>query len=816
MNISSLEELTPDQRSALITSLRAGEYNLFLGAGVSLDSTGGDGQKLPSGNALRDELAAATGMRTSSSLQRAYSALTPDQIDALLTRRFTPSVSGPSLSKLPQFIWKRAFTLNIDDALEHAYETANAPLQHTSPAHYADTYSEPRTLETLQVVHLHGYTRQPEKGYVFSRSEYAANMAESNAWMTVLAEVMPIEPFIVAGTPLDEVDLEYYLARRSSTSPRQDKGPSFLVEPYPDNHTERECEAHGLILYKGSLSSFIDEIDTLAPQRQSPSELLSPDTRALFGDGVPKEIVLSFSNDFDPVPRDSPASSSSAVRFAYGNPPDWSDLAGGWDVGRKLTARAIGHVEAMLKGSVPERVLLIEDLSGVGKTTVLRRLAYHFSQQGTVTLNCSALSRIEPATTVHAINSIPHPLLIIVDNFADQAQPINNVLELSKRRDIVFVGAERSYRHNHIQRSFGGSPFTTISGLSLNRTEAGQLVELYERRGLVGNPEALSNKSRFISAIEHEPVAVACCHILKDMRPIDRIVDSTFAEVGEIERNRYLIAALAQVCFPGGVRYEVFAAASSTANWDRQFEPSHPTPLAYFDPARSFVVPLNRTMAERTLERAPKEAVAIIFRRLATAIAPRVNRETIKRRSPEAKLAARLFDYEDVIKKYLGTTQSGDFYDAVRPAWRWNSRYWEQLALYNLSIYRASNEAEFIDNAVQHARHALSIERHAHSLTTLARMLQAQMLDKRYSREKAFAESVDYLREAIGIERHRGRASVHAYVNLFRGTLSFIEHGGELKDDQYEGIIRLLKDAKEYFPGDKELRELRLQVEDTI
>lgn len=667
---------------------------------MSLDSTGGDGKTLPSGSVLRDELAAATGMRASSSLQRAYSALAPNQVDLLVTQRFTPCISGASLCKLPQFIWKRAFTLNIDDALEHAYETASGPLQHTSPAHYADTYSDPRTLETLQVVHLHGCARQPEKGYVFSRAEYATNMADSNAWMTVLAEVMPIEPFIVAGTALDEVDLEYYLAKRSSTSPRQDKGPSFLIEPFPDNHTESECGKQGLILYHGSLFSFIEELDSLAPQRQSPNELISPDTRTLFDPGMPNDVVLSFANDFDPVPTSAPASSSNAVKFAYGNPPDWSDLEGHWDVGRTLTARAIGHIEAMLKGTVTERVLLIEDFSGVGKTTVLRRLAYRFSQQGVVTLNCSALSRIEPATTVQAINNIPHPLLIIVDNFADQAQSINNVLELSKRRDVVFVGAERSYRHNHIQRSFGGSAYTTINGLGLNRAEAGQLVDLYEKRGLVGNSEALSNRARFVSIIENEPVAVACCHILKDMRPIDRIVDSNFSEVGNIEKSRYLVAALAQVCFPGGIRYEVLAAASSTANWDRQFEPNHPIPLAYFDLGRSFVVPLNRTMAERTLERAPKETSSTVFRRLATAIAPRVNRETIKRRSPEAKLAARLFDYEDVIKKYLGAAEAEAFYDAVRPAWRWNSRYWEQLALYNLSRYRGNNEAVFLDNAV--------------------------------------------------------------------------------------------------------------------
>lgn len=811
MKITSLADLTADQRGALAASVKSGEYNLFLGAGVSLDSRGADGQFLPSGTRFRTELADATSMRASASLQRAYSALSPAQVKELLSDRFHPSVSGLSLRAIPTFVWRRVFTLNIDDALEHAYETSLSPLQSIQPAHYVDSYSEPRSLDQLQVVHLHGYAREPEKGYVFSRVEYAKNMTDSNAWMTVLAEVMPVEPFIVAGTALDEVDLEFYLSKRSSQSPRQDKGPSFLVEPYPDNHTEREASDHGLILYQGTFERFVADLHALCPGRSAPHELLMPETTALLPADMAAEVVFAFASDFEFVPKAS-APSTSARRFAYGHAPSWADLEGGWDIGRQLTARAVGHIEAMLSAKVPTRVLLIEDVSASGKSTVLRRVAYQFAKQGVNTLNCSALSRLEPSGTVKAIDEIVGPLLIVVDNFADQAQSINNILELTRKKDVVFVGAERSYRHNHIERSFGSSSIQFISGLSLTPAETGQLIDLYEKRGAVGNQAALDDRRRFIAAVARDPIAVACCHILKDMRPIDSIVESTLSDVGDIERNRFLLAALARVCFPGGVRYEVLAAASSRAAWDGQFDPAHPTPLAYYDQADTFVVPLNATMADRALERAPKDALLIAFKRLAVAIAPRVNRETIKRRSPEAKLAGRLFDYDDIIKKYLGDSAE-DFYRAARQSWRWNSRYWEQVSLFHLSRYRATGNRDHLDDAIQHARHAVSIERHSFSLTTLGKTLFVQMEDGGYSRSISFKEAVASLSEAIGIERRRGRASVHAYVTLFRGALSYMSMEEDVTNDDYNVLSRLIRDAKEYFPGDRELREVREKLE---
>ena len=47
------------------------------------------------------------------------------------------------------------------------------------------------------------------------------------------------------------------------------------------------------------------------------------------------------------------------------------------------------------------------------------------------------------------------------------------------------------------------------------------------------------------------------------------------------------------------------------------------------------------------------------------------------RRSPEARLAGRLFDADKVVKPLLDS-DAEEFYVTVQKLWEWNSRYWEQ------------------------------------------------------------------------------------------------------------------------------------------
>ncbi len=123
---------------------------------------------------------------------------------------------------------------------------------------------------------------------------------------------------------------------------------------------------------------------------------------------------------------------------------------------------------------------------------------------------------------------------------------------------------------------------------------------------------------------------------------------------------------------------------------------------------------------------------------------------------------------------------------------------------------------EYLDSAVQNARHAASIENHPLPLTTLSKILFIQMVVPGYSRVGAFNEAFDCSDRAIKIEKSWARKSVHPYVTMFRGAREYLERGGVMSSTQMQRVRDLLLEAEKLFPKDHEvgdnLRNLRALI----
>ena len=217
------------------------------------------------------------------------------------------------------------------------------------------------------------------------------------------------------------------------------------------------------------------------------------------------------------------------------------------------------------------------------------------------------------------------------------------------------------------------------------------------------------------------------------------------------------------------------------------------------------MVPLNTTLSQRTLDNVANNSLNWAFRRLAIATATRVNREAIRVRTPEARLAGRLFDYDDVLSRFLNAFDAGEFYESCHSAWRWNSRFWEQYALYYLSRYRVENDPDLLDRAIQHARHAITIESHAFSLTTLANILLAQMPISP-TPGIVYTEAFQLLDQAIELESSRGWPGAQAYLVLFKGSVDLIRLGGTPTSKEVVSIRYRMDVALDRFSRDVEMQ----------
>ena len=798
----------------LAASLKAGQYNLLLGSGISRDSRNRKGF-LPSGETLRQELCQLKGAHKSSSLQRVYATLTSTEIQEHIVDRFIDCTPGNSVVKLGKFLWHRIFTFNVDDALQNAY-LENSNLQTSVTIHFRDAYSEVPNLTQVPVIHLHGWVQKADRGFVFSRDEYVRQTTAINPWMVLLTQFLPVEPFIILGASLDEMDLDYYLAHRTEITAREDRGPSILVEPHPDAVTENDCKRFNLELYQGTAEQFLDELLEYVPYRPTPLELIPHETKNLLPPHVSDVEKLAFAADFELIPGIVNANSS-VSRFFYGKIPTWEDLASNKDVGRPISATiAQKAINVLANPSSGPRIFLIEDRTGSGKSTIIRRAVFEMAKQGITALNCLATSGIEPIQTASSIDQIVGPVVVMIDDLADQVIAVNELIGCLTKKNIVFVCAERIYRRKYIEQAMSGVPYEKFGGLKLREIDTDRLIERYRGFGLLGAPDLANRrrKSEFLVSIGNDPVAIACCRILNDLRPLNGIVDSLINETPEQELRRYLIAALAHHCFRSGVRYSVLRFATGGSDWRQQFIGVHQMPLILSDHGRGdFVLPENSTLATSILQRIAdndKDVLLSAFVDLANAIAPRVNPEQIRKRAPEARLAARLFDYDQVVAPFLGK-HSFSFFEQTKQSWDWNSRYWTQIALMYLAVYLNDPEShegrEALTQAGYHARHARSIEEHPVVLTTLGQVLLAQMSDESVPLKIIFDEAYELLSLSIDIERRWIRPSVHPFVSLFRGAREYKKMGGTFTGKQISSLRDLEYVAREKFGRDAAIQE---------
>ena len=792
--------IDPSLFPAFRETLVSGGYNLLLGAGVSLDSTGPDGKQLPGGEELRKLLCKLTDAPESTTLTRVYRLLTADQITKHLVDPFAPCEPGFSVSRLSHFVWRRLFTLNIDDVVERHYELKGSQTkQAIRPINYDSSFEPTPERFALQAIHLHGSARHPDAGFVFSPQEYARVMRDHNPWMRMLAEILATEPFMIAGTALNEPDLEYYLSYRTDTTPRRGIGPSFLIEPSPDVVTKADCERHGLTLVAAPFGEFLEWVAQQVPAPPSIADLLVPDKADLFESGLDQKAQLRFFSDFELVEASDQPLPDAPSPFLYGREPDWRDLDQHFDIVRSDYER----VSALLvedSGQSPARVVLLDN-PGTGKTTCIKRVAHMKARAGLPVVYLRTFSGIDVPAAKECLAKAKGKVLLVVDNVADHAAQLQALLDdPGVSQHVTLLGAERSYRRKHVELLLGG-PGAQFENLSpISEQEALQLLERFRHYALVGDEVAQGDPGKFAGILRGEAMTLAVCRILNDFRPLDAIAKSLWTDTDPDLRHVYLCVAVAQHCHWTGLRYSIAQKIlGPTSSVSRLLADDAPLRLTEASGDGEFLLALNWAVSQRIIHEFVTDRPEAIFDAclsVVESIAPYVNRRAIIRRTPEARLAGRFFDFDTIVGPLL-KERAAEFYHRAQPTWEWNSRYWEQRAL----LYAESN----LETALRHARHAVSVERHPHGLTTLGKILLMNMEADPNERDTSFEKALESLTDAIETEAKRSRVTIHPFMSLLSGTSRFLELGGHLSEDQRQHIVRYTAEVKSQHPSDTQV-----------
>lgn len=428
-------------------------------------------------------------------------------------------------------------------------------------------------------------------------------------------------------------------------------------------------------------------------------------------------------------------------------------------------------------------------------------------------LKIHTLSGINVDSTVACLAAASSPIVLVVDDFATHVQQVMEVLQNPETMGkVVVLAAERRYRKDYLHLIIGEEPHILMPLLPLSREERLQLVELFRSYGLTGAGNAVQAPVVFADGLEGDSVAIAVCRILNDYRPLDRIVDSLWDATPTNFRLPYLCTALSMHCHSAGIRYSVLQAVAGThVPLSGLFSDMVPLGLAENRDDDEYVVPLNAVYAERVLTRAVRESQDLLFEAFATtaiALAPYVNREAIRKRTPEARLSGRLLDADKIVKPMLGVRAEA-MYERCKSACGWNSRYWEQRAL----LVADSD----LTTALQYARHAVANDPNPFALTTLGKLLFRQMTQLGAAAQKrVFADAFSILGRAIEIEGYRSRITVHPFATLLNGTARYIEAGSNLTTIERRTLDEHMNNADYYFGRDPVIRDCLAHLDELL
>lgn len=779
-------------------TLFRGGYSLLLGSGTSMTSKNRRMQAHRSASKLAVDLCTLTGTRPGTPLQRVYKLLNDTQVNDLADSYTCAEPSEQLLRTIPKYLWKRIFTFNIDDVIETVYERVHFSKQNLVPLNFdSDFQPAAEDATQLQLIHLHGSVRQRASGFVFSYNEYVRIMSQSNPWMMTLSQLIATDPFIIAGTSLNEIDLEYYLRHRTAATPRRGRGPALLVEPFPDAATLDDCERYGLTLVQTTFDAFMTWVSATFPDAPSLSSLIVPAQGAVFPSALARANVLRFFVDFSIASAADLPPTSDLSRFFYGAEPAWEDIGRHLDIERRGNQVVTAEVLAA-HATRTSPVLIALDDPATGKSTLLRRVAHDVAQQGHLAFVVKTFSKIDVQNANDCLRTLDRPCIVFVDDFAEHVDQIKDLCSVTGTgHKVTVIGTERRYRKDYIDIGLADQDVKYINVDKFTRRELTQLVEQYRRFGLLGASSGLKTPDHFARTLEGEAIAVCVCRILNDFRPLDRIAESLWGESDDTVRLAYLVVALARYCYWGGLRYHLLQSAVGQGTSVATVTSTDiPLRLIEHPDNDEFIIPQSAVLSERLLRYVARTNAPMLLRAftaLAESLAPHVNRRAIRARSPEARISARLFDSDGVARPFLGRL-AAEFYDKVKPRWDWNSRYWEQRAL-------DTADGDLV-TAIQFARHALAVEEHAYTLTTLSKLLLQSLGQAGISTSATFAEAFGYLLRAIQHEAANARISVHPFMTLMGGTATFLRRGGRLSEQQRQSLVTHLNNARHRFRND--------------
>ncbi len=529
----------------LVDAVKEQRAVLVLGAGASMGCRNSKGEHPPSGNQLRDQLAAKfLGTKSESRdlatvaemaiVSGAGQPLVFEEI-ANLFSSFDPSEAHV---KLADFRWRGLATTNYDTMIEQGYSANSSRKQTCLPfVKNTEPYDDrlKREANPLPLFKLHGcinHRLDPDVPLVLSNEHYHRYRDNREHLFDRLRQWAQSSPVVFVGYQLADPHIR---ALVYDIDPKN-RPQWYIVSPGADEHVIKLWAARGVDVIQGTFEQFVDALDDQVPHLfrslSLPADLADAPYRRFFrtDDVGSDKLRASLKADllyihsgvsFEEVPPD---------KFYSGHDHGWCGIVRNFDFRRKVGENLL-YSALDDNDTRQQRFFVLHGSAGSGKTIALRRAAYDAAvalEELVLWLRPTGHPRAEVFEELFGLTG-KHAVLF-VDQVSNHGDAIASLLRTLKRKKvpITIVASDREADWGNYCSELEEEFSPELHFLRrLNKREAEDLVDLLERHNCLGMLRTKSKSDRIAAFLDEDRAnrqLLVALHELTQGKPFEQII----------------------------------------------------------------------------------------------------------------------------------------------------------------------------------------------------------------------------------------------------------------------------------------------------
>ena len=390
--------------------------NLFVGSGFSVYANDENGERLPTGAGLCNELSREFSTHNLHDLSKVCTIIDSFNSEGLkqyLSSRFSVQDYPSFYENITTINCPRIFTTNIDNLLSRIYE--NSSHKYLNNIFLNGFCYQDRNC--IDYVPLHGSVDVPDSKFLFNMQEVSSSFrSQRNGWASLSLSVNQI-PSLFIGYSLSDVGaIESLFGDNQLASNQKNK---WIVLYQSDPGAEAYFRALGFKIIIADTKELLDYFGTLD---LSTNKLLLKKNDSL--DKLYPEAC---------IPKGTKNKSIRSIdEFFLGASPIWSDV-----ISNRIYK--ISHFDNITNLIEQPKHIIVTGIPASGKSTLLLQIAKHISTYK----RAFVFNKILTFNKANIIkNEIKTPTILFIDNFTND---IDAFINLTSNKNIKLVGFDRYY-----------------------------------------------------------------------------------------------------------------------------------------------------------------------------------------------------------------------------------------------------------------------------------------------------------------------------------------------------------------------------------